>query len=118
MITIVVGGQMEKHKIARKIEEIGGSDVSVTIMSDMEGAMALKKNEADYYIGACHTGGGAIAMPLAMIGRRNCVTVSSPGKPPKAKEIAEHVRSGMKVFGFAVDHIDLVVPVLVRQMLA
>lgn len=118
MIKIVVGGQMEKQAIAKKIEEIGGDRVSVTITSDMEGAMALKNNEADYYIGACHTGGGAIAMPIAMAGRKFCATVSAPGKPPKEEDIAAHVRAGVKAFGFAVDHIDAAVPAIVRQLLA
>ena len=118
MINIVVGGQMEKQAIAKKIEELGGDRIAVTVKSDMEGALALKNNEADYYIGACHTGGGAIAMPIAMVGRKLCATVSSPGKPPKEEDIAEHVRSGVKAFGFAVDHIDEVVSAIVRQLLA
>mgnify|MGYP001005593440 CR=1 FL=1 len=68
MKKIVVGGQMEKKHIASLIGKIAGDKASIKTMSDIEAAMAIKSGAADYYFGACNTGGGgALAMAIAIL---------------------------------------------------
>lgn len=117
MKRIVVGGQMEKQKIADLVSQIAGDQVSVEIKDDMDAALAIKQNEADYYLGACQTGGGAIAMAMAIVGSDKCETVSSPGKQPDEEEIKRAVETGKNVFGFAVDHITATVPIIMKYIL-
>lgn len=59
MKKIVVGGQMDKQKIAVLAQKIAGDKASVEVKSDVEAAMALKQGKADLYLGACNAGGGS-----------------------------------------------------------
>lgn len=118
MLRIVVGGQIEKDKVAEIIKKIGGEKVSVTIKSDIEAAMAIKTNQADYYFGACNTGGGgALAMAIALLGMGLCATVSMPGKIRSDEEIVKEVESGKKAFGFTPQHAEQVIPVIMNKIL-
>ncbi|WP_055669600.1 DUF2620 domain-containing protein [Desnuesiella massiliensis] len=118
MLRIVVGGQIEKNKVAEIIKKIGGEKVSVTIKSDIEAAMAIKTNQADYYFGACNTGGGgALAMAIALLGMGLCATVSMPGKIRSDEEIVKEVESGKKAFGFTPQHAEQVIPVIMNKIL-
>lgn len=118
MLRIVVGGQIEKNKVAEIIKKIGGEKVSVTIKSDIEAAMAIKTNQADYYFGACNTGGGgALAMAIALLGMGLCATVSMPGKIRSDEEILKEVESGKKAFGFTPQHAEQVIPVIMNKIL-
>lgn len=118
MIRIVVGGQIDKDKIAEMIKKLGGDQVEVTVKSDIEAAMAIKTNQADYYVGACHTGGGgALAMAIALLGMGLCATVSMPGLMKTEADIVKEIESGKKAFGFTPQHIDQVVPVIMRKIL-
>ncbi|TDT61328.1 DUF2620 domain-containing protein [Fonticella tunisiensis] len=118
MLRIVVGGQIEKEKVAELIRKIGGDNVSVTVKSDIEAAMAIKTNQADYYFGACNTGGGgALAMAIALLGMGLCATVSMPGKIRSNEEIINEVKSGKKAFGFTPQHMDQVIPVIMNEIL-
>ncbi|WP_245737383.1 DUF2620 family protein [Xenorhabdus japonica] len=64
--------------------------------------MAIKNGEADYYLGACNTGGGgALAIAIALIGLDQCATISMPGKILSDEEIITHVKAGKKAFGHA-----------------
>ncbi|WP_210467978.1 DUF2620 domain-containing protein [Sporosarcina sp. 6E9] len=113
---IVVGGQMEKKEIERMIKEFDPS-IETTIKSDVEAAMALKTGQVDYYLGACHTGGGgALAMAIAIIGRNQCETVSMPGKQPVEEKVIEAVNEGKKAFGFTGDHANQAVPMILRAI--
>ena len=108
---IVIGGQVEKQRIADVIAE-KCKDVQIVVKSDIEAAADVRSGIADYYFGACHTGGGAIAMPMALLGRNKCATISSPGKPPVADEIKDIVKNGKKAFGFTSDHLSDAVSML------
>ncbi|WP_102029076.1 DUF2620 domain-containing protein [Salirhabdus sp. Marseille-P4669] len=113
---IVIGGQVEKKEIEKLIKEIDPS-IETVVKSDLDAAMAMKTNQADYYFGACHTGGGgALAMAIALIGRDNCETVSMPGKKPKEENVVEAVKSGKKAFGFTGDHIETAVPMILNAI--
>jgi hypothetical protein len=115
---IVVGGQVDRQEIADKIKEIAGDKVEVEVMDDIQAATAIKSGEADYYFGACHTGGGgALGMAMAILTNAKCATVSMPGRGPKAEKIKEEVAAGKVAFGFTADHIDKTVTLLLENIL-
>lgn len=118
MKRIVVGGQIEKQKIAALVKEIGKEQVQVDIKGDMEAAMAVKAGQYDYYLGACHTGGGALAMAIALLGKEQCATVSSPGKRPQREVILQQIETGKKAFGFTSDHIEEAVPMIMEGIVS
>ena len=118
-IKIVVGGQIDKQVIADLVSQIGGDKVTVEIMGDIQAAMAVKGGQADYYIGACNTGGGgALSMAIALIGHSECSTLSMPSSIKSNAEIAAEVAAGKKAFGMTSQHISTVVPVLMESLLA
>lgn len=115
---IVVGGQVEKKQIENLIKQIDPS-IETVVKSDLEAAMVMKTGQADYYFGACHTGGGgALAMAIALIGRDKCETVSMPGKKPNEEKVIEAVKSGKKAFGFTGDHAEAAVPMILKAIKA
>lgn len=118
MLKIVVGGQIDKKEVTQLIEKHGEDKVEVSVKGDLEAAMAMKNGQADYYFGACNTGGGgALAMVIAMLGRPSCSTVSMPGNIMNEDKIREEVQSGKKAFGFTAQHKETVVPVIVDELL-
>lgn len=118
MIKIAVGGAIDRQKVAEAIKKTGGDKVEVTTMADIEAAMAVKNGRADYYFGACATGGGgALAMAMALLGAQKCATISMPGKPPKEEEVIKAVENGKIAFGFTNDHIDKAVPMILNAIL-
>ncbi|GAK05882.1 hypothetical protein JCM19037_4415 [Geomicrobium sp. JCM 19037] len=101
---VVIGGQVDKKEVEALVKEFGG-DVETVVKSDVEAAMAVKSGAADYYVGACATGGGgALAMARAILGGPQCETVSMPGRKPNEQKIQEAVNAGKKAFGFTADH--------------
>ncbi|TLQ40160.1 DUF2620 domain-containing protein [Ruoffia tabacinasalis] len=115
---IVVGGQIDKKELANMVESIGGDKVEVEIKSDLEAAMAVKNGVADYYLGACNTGGGgALGMAIALLGRDNTSTLSMPGSLKSETDIRHEVSSGKKAFGFTAQHMDKVVPIIMDELL-
>lgn len=112
----VVGGQVAKKEIEEMIKQFDET-FEVTVKSDVEAAMALKTNQVDYYLGACHTGGGgALAMAIAIVGRDKCETVSMPGKTPKKENIEEAINNGKTAFGFTGDHAEVAVPLILEAI--
>lgn len=118
MVRIVVGGQMDKQSIAELIKKHGQGKIETSIMGDIEAVMAVKNNQADYYMGACATGaGGALAMAMGLLGGPSCLSVSMPGKIIPETDIREGVKSGKKAFGFVNTDAERVVPVLIDEIL-
>ncbi len=119
MIRIVVGGQIDKTRVAELIKKAGGDKVTVVVKSDIEAALAIKSNQADYYFGACNTGGGgALAMAIALLGYSVCATVSMPGRIRSNEEIVKEVEAGKKAFGFTSEHAEQVIPVIMNKILS
>jgi hypothetical protein len=117
MIKINVSGLAAKE-IVDKVTEVGGELVEAHVVADILGAKEVAQGKADYYFGACATGGGgALSMAIAILGYSNCYTVSTAGKLPKADEIQEAVKSGKKAFGFTSDHVDTAVPLILKAIL-
>lgn len=118
MKRIVVGGQIDKQRVADIIAKVAGDKVTIEIKSDIEAAMAIKTGTADYYLGACNTGGGgALAMAIALLGMANCATVSMPGNIRSEAEIKAEVEAGKKAYGFTAQHAEEVIPVILKYLL-
>jgi len=118
MLKIVVGGQMDKQAIANLIQKYGQGLVEVSIKSDIEAALAVQMNQAQYYFGSCATGsGGALAMAIGLVGPQYCVSVSIPGHIMGEEEIRKAVRDGKKAFGFVNNDAEKVIPVLLNEIL-
>jgi hypothetical protein len=118
LIKINVGGLAAKE-IAAKVAEVAGDQVQVRITADIVGAREVSLGQADYYFGACATGGGgALSMAIAILGYDNCFTVCTAGKPPNVEEIKLVVLSGKKAFGFTCDHVDSAVPMIMNAILS
>ena len=119
-MNVAVGGAIDKQKLEAELLRLGQGKVAVKVLSDIEAAMAVKSGTADYYFGACATGGGgALAMAIALLGHARCVTVSMPGRPPEPEAVKEAVDSGKVAFGFTNDHIEqavgLILPLLLTK---
>jgi len=116
-IRIVVGG-LNKGAIERAVKSAGGDNVSVEVTSDFEAAKKIKQGLADYYFGACNSGGGAaLSIPIGILGYANCATVAKAGGRPKPSEIEKLVQGGKIAFGMSVEAIDEAVPMLVKSIL-
>lgn len=109
---------MEKQEIAAQIRDLVKDKAEVEVMSDLQAATAIKTGKADYYVGACHTGGGgALSMAMALLGRDKCETVSMPGRPPVKEKIVNAVAQGKVAFGFTGDHAQMAVPIIIEELL-
>lgn len=118
MIKVVVGGQIDKKEIAADVEKLGNGKISVEIKSDLDAAMAMKAGSYDYYIGACNTGGGgALAMPIALLGADKSSTVSMPGNIKDIGFIKDEFDKGKVAFGFTAQHREKVLPILIDEIL-
>lgn len=114
---IVVGGQMDKDLVASILRKHLSPEDEIKIMSDIEASMAIKTGTADYYFGACNTGGGgALAMAIALLGMHQCATVAMPGNIRSNEEIIKEVDNGKKAFGFTPQAAETVIPVIVEQI--
>ncbi|CAG9621173.1 DUF2620 domain-containing protein [Sutcliffiella rhizosphaerae] len=115
---IVIGGQVEKGEIEKLVKEYSNGEVTTQVKPDLEAAMMLKNGQADYYLGACHTGGGgALAMAIALLGKNKCATVSMPGKPPVQVKVHDAVEQGAIAFGFTGDHKEKAVELILAELL-
>lgn len=118
MMKIVIGGQVEKQNIKKLVDVLGEGRVETEVKTDIQAANDVKLGKADYYVGACHTGGGgALSMAIALLTRDKCVTLSMPGRPPKEEDIVKAVEEGKLAFGFTGDHYEQVIPILLRELL-
>lgn len=117
MVHIVVSG-IAKLEIARAAKKAGGDQVQVTVLSDIEGAKAVKDGRAAALIGSCATGmGGALAMAIALLGRDRCFTLATAGRTLRPDEIKAKAAAGIVAFGVVPDAVDAVVPPLVAALL-
>lgn len=117
MIRIVVGGQINKQEIYTFINTFFNNEVTMEIKNDLDAVNSVKKGDFDYYIGACNTGGGgALAMAMALLGKDKCQTISMPGKVFADQDIIDAVKSEKIAFGFTAQHMEIVLPVLLKAI--
>ncbi len=112
---IAIAGQVEKEKVLEVAKKHAKEQIEFVVLSDLEGAMALKNKEVDYYLGACMTGGGgALAMTIALVGIEKCITVASPSNTLSESEITKAFEEGKTAFGFVSQAIENVVPTIIN----
>ena len=58
----------------------------------------------------------ALAMAIALLGMNQCATVSMPGKMLSEDEILAQVKAGKKAYGFTDQHIEKVVPIILKGL--
>lgn len=110
---IVIGGQMGKNEIKEIVTSIVDSSVEVEIKDDVSAAMDVKSGNADWYLGACMTGGGgALAMAIAILGYGKCQALSSDDEAV----IRKAVQNGVKAFGFTPALSKTVIPVILKNI--
>ncbi|MGW0880250.1 DUF2620 domain-containing protein [Streptomyces sp. NPDC002671] len=116
MAKILTGG-VGKVEVARTVNELALSGVEVSVSNDMDAAVKLRSGQADYFLGTCHTGAGAsLGVLVGLMGQQTCHTFGR--SVPTVDEVQDLLVGGKKVFGFAVDQIDLVAPVLIHAIAA
>lgn len=114
---IVVGGQINKKDIYDFINKYFEGNIVLEIKNDLDAVMAMKAGQFDYYVGACNTGGGgALAMAIALLGQDKCQTISMPGKVMDDEVIVQAVKDGKVAFGFTSQHLEQVLPVLLKAI--
>ncbi|PSJ29707.1 DUF2620 domain-containing protein [Streptosporangium nondiastaticum] len=114
-MTRILTGGLGKAEVARAVRELRLPGVEVALSSDMDAAVKLSGGQADYYLGTCHTGAGAsLGVLVGLLGSAACHTFGRSA--PSEGDVVPLLASGVTVFGFAVDRIDAVVPVVVRAI--
>ena len=112
---IAIGG-MKKNEMESAIKK-AKPDAQTIITTDMGAISMLKNSEADYYFGACESGGGAaISILIGAIGYSKCCTVAKNGQKANLDTIKKYVKEGKIVFGMAHDGIEETVPVLMQAL--
>ncbi|CAL9588695.1 DUF2620 domain-containing protein [Streptomyces sp. enrichment culture] len=116
-MTKILAGGVGKNEVANAVKALGLDGIDVAVSSDMDAAMKLRSGQADYYFGTCHTGAGAsLGVLVGLMGQSACHTFGR--SVPTEDEAAALLAEGKKVFGFSMDQIDSVVPILVRAVAA
>ena len=112
----VVGGQMDKKEIADLLKKYA-PESEVAILSDIEATLEIKNKKADYYFGACVTGaGGALSIPMGLLGKDKCETISLTGKILSQEEISAAVKNGKVAFGFVNTSAEKVIPMILEAI--
>ncbi|MGI5471118.1 DUF2620 domain-containing protein [Streptomyces sp. CA-132043] len=116
-MTKILTGGVGKADVAKTVKQLALDGVDVVVSSDMDAAMKLRAGQADYYLGTCHTGAGAsLGVLLGLMGSAACHTFGR--SVPTEDEVAALIGDGKKVFGFGMDQIDVVAPVIARAIAA
>jgi hypothetical protein len=116
-MTKILTGGVGKTEVAKTVSGLGIEGLTVTVSNDMDAAMKLRARQADYYLGTCHTGAGAsLGVLLGLVGAAKCHTFGR--SVPTEEEISALLAEGKTVFGFAIDQIDVVAPLMARAIAA
>ncbi|MFE4373690.1 DUF2620 domain-containing protein [Streptomyces sp. NPDC056835] len=116
-MTKILTGGVGKTEVANTVSALGLDGLEITISNDMDAAMKLRAGQADYYLGTCHTGAGAsLGILVGLLGRPLCHTFGR--HVPAENEVAALLADGKKVFGFAIDQIDVIAPIMARAIAA
>lgn len=117
MKKIVIGGQIEKGAIEELLQKYGKGNYEINVKTDIDAAMALKNGTADYYFGACNTGGGgALAMAIALLGGDKTATLGMPGKTASEEEISQSVAAGKIAFGFTSQDMEFIISNVMKAL--
>lgn len=116
MTKILIGG-VGKTEVTAVIKNLRIDGIDVVLSSDMDAAMKLRAGQADYFLGTCHTGAGAsLGVLVGLMGAAACHTFGRG--IPTEDEIAALIADGKRAFGFSMDQIDPVAPLMARTIAA
>lgn len=116
-MTKILTGGVGKTEVTSTIEQLGIEGLEVVASSDMDAAMKLRVAQADYYLGTCHTGAGAsLGVLVGLMGSAACHTFGR--SVPTEEQITALLDEGKKVFGFSMDQIDTIAPLMARAIAA
>ncbi|MEV7425705.1 MULTISPECIES: DUF2620 domain-containing protein [unclassified Streptomyces] len=116
-MTKILTGGVGKTEVADTVSKLSLDGLEITLSNDMDAAMKLRTGQADYYLGTCHTGAGAsLGVLVGLLGQALCHTFGR--SVPTEEEVAALLADGKKVFGFAIDQIDVLAPVMARAIAA
>ncbi len=116
-MTKILTGGVGKVEVTQAIGGLGIDSLDVIPSSDMDAAMKLRAGQADYYLGTCHTGAGAsLGALVGLLGSASCHTFGR--SVPTEDAIAALLADGKKAFGFSMDQIDVIAPLMARAIAA
>ncbi|MFJ9208017.1 DUF2620 domain-containing protein [Streptomyces sp. NPDC102264] len=116
-MTKILTGGVGKTEVANTVSALALDGLEITVSNDMDAAMKLRAGQADYYLGTCHTGAGAsLGILVGLLGRPLCHTFGR--HVPAEDEVTALLADGKKVFGFAIDQIDVIAPIMARAIAA
>ncbi|MFF4243248.1 DUF2620 domain-containing protein [Streptomyces sp. NPDC001822] len=116
-MTKILTGGVGKVEVTKAIADLGIDTLDVVQSSDMDAAMKLRAGQADYFLGTCHTGAGAsLGVLVGLMGSAACHTFGRG--VPTEEEAGTLLAAGKKVFGFSMDQIDVIAPLLARAIAA
>ena len=116
-MTKILTGGAGKAQVADLLAELGVDGLEVAVSSDMEAATLLRTGRADYFLGTCHSGAGAsLGLLLGVLGSGMCHTFGR--SVPTDAEVAALLADGKRVFGFGMDQLSDVTPVIARALVA
>ncbi len=114
-MTRILTGGLGRTDVARIVQQLGLDGIDVAESDNMGAAVELRSGRADCYLGTCHTGAGAsLGVLVGVLGSGACHTFGR--SVPQETQVAALLAAGVKVFGFAVDRIEAVTPVIVRAV--
>jgi len=121
-LKIAIGG-MQKNEMKDAILK-ACPEAETIVTTDMGAVPMLKDGRADYYFGACESGGGGgglilvrISILIGLIGYGKCCTVCKNGGKPDRSEIESFVEAGKICFGMTVSNIEGTVSVLMDVLM-
>ncbi|WP_327111848.1 DUF2620 domain-containing protein [Streptomyces sp. NBC_01341] len=116
-MTKILTGGVGKVEVTKAIGGLGIDSLDIVQSSDMDAAMKLRAGQADYFLGTCHTGAGAsLGVLVGLMGSAACHTFGR--SVPSEEEVGTLLTAGKKVFGFSMDQIDVIAPLLARSIAA
>lgn len=107
----IMTGGVAKTEVAEALQPLLGPDDEVIVGTDMDAAMKLRSGAVDYYFGTCHTGAGAsLGVLVGLLGNTKAHTFGRG--VPSQEDVAAAIAEGKVAFGFALDQVSDVVPLL------
>lgn len=106
----IMTGGVAKSAVAEALTPLLGPEDEVIVGTDMDAAMKLRSGAIDYYFGTCHTGAGAsLGVLVGLLGGK--AHTFGRGVPSR-EAVAQAIADGKVAFGFALDQVSDVVPLL------
>lgn len=114
-MTKILTGGVGKAEVVEKLHQLALPGIEAVASNDMDAAMALRSGTADYFLGTCHTGAGAsLGVLVGLVGKDKTHTFGR--SLPDAAEVEQLLDGGTTVFGFSIDQIDQLVPVIANAI--